>query len=304
MSLLVVGTVALDDLKTPFGERANVLGGSATHFAIAASFFTDVAISGVIGEDFPEEHQTYLRSRGINLDAVEKKNGKTFHWKGEYGFDLNTAITRGTELGVLEAFHPRVPATLQATPFVFLANVAPGVQNEFLTQIRQPKFLALDSMNLWIKNCKEELIQVIRKVDAVFLNEGETRQLTEEPILAKAARKILSWGPKALFVKQGEYGALLFQGSRVFSAPGLPLESVFDPTGAGDSFAGGAMGYLARTGDLSFENLQKAVIVGSVMASFNVEDFGPDRLRTVSLAEIRKRAGDFRELAHFEEVVL
>ena len=300
MSLLCAGSVAIDSIQTPFGERDQILGGSATHFSIAASFFTDVQLVAVVGRDFPEEHLDLLRSREIDLSGLEVADGETFRWKGRYGFDLSMAETIDLQLNVFANFVPKIPKQWQQPDILFLANIHPDLQRQVLESVERPRLVALDSMDYWIEGERKSLKQTIALVDLVVINEAECRQLAEESNLLKAARTIMSWGPKTVAVKQGEYGALLFQGDHVFSAPGFPLEQVMDPTGAGDSFAGGMIGYLARIETPTFEDMKQAVVVGSVMASFNVEDFGCDRMRRLKAAELTKRYEAFRRLGQFE----
>ncbi|MBI2881009.1 MAG: sugar kinase [Candidatus Tectomicrobia bacterium] len=300
MGLLVVGSVALDSVKTPFGERERVLGGSATHFSVSASMFTDVRLVGVVGEDFPKEHLDFLRSRGIDLDGLEVARGKTFHWRGEYTENLNEAITLETQLNVFANFQPRLPERYRSTRFVFLANIDPELQWEVLRQVRDPQFTACDTMNFWIEGKPEALWRTLRQVDALIINDGEARLLAGEGNLVKAARAILREGPRILVVKRGEYGALLFDDAGEFWAPALPLDDVSDPTGAGDSFAGGFMGYLASRGEISHENFRRAIIYGSAMASFNVQDFSLNRLRTLTRQEVEERAQRFKSLSSFD----
>ena len=300
MSLLVVGSVAFDSVKTPFGEVDEVLGGSATYFATAASYFTDVAIVAVVGDDFPEEHLTFLKSRKINTAGIERKEGKTFRWKGEYGYELNEARTLDTQLNVFQSFRPKLPESYKGRRVVFLANIDPDLQREVLSQVKEPALVACDTMNFWIEGKRESLIETLKLVDILLINDGEARELSKEPNLVKAAEKILSFGPKALVIKRGEYGALMFQKGKIFSAPAYPLESVFDPTGAGDSFAGGFMGYLSNTMNFDEANIRKAIIFGSVMASYNVESFGLDRIKSLDYSEIESRFREFKALTHFE----
>ncbi len=304
MSILVVGSVALDSVKTPFGEVDRALGGSAVHFSAAASFFSRIHLVGVVGEDFPQEEIEFLRKRGVDFSGLRVEKGKTFHWKGEYGFDLNVARTLETHLNVFESFSPEIPSHLQTPDYLFLGNIHPALQWKVLEQVKGPKLVALDTMNFWIESQKEMLKKVISRVDLVVINEGEARELTGHAFLLKAARTVQSWGPRIVIVKQGEYGALLFNQHEVFSAPGLPLESVKDPTGAGDSFAGGFMGYVASMNDISMKTLKQAVIVGSTMASFNVEAFSCRRLKDLTTSEINERMAVFKSLSHFDEIMI
>lgn len=299
MSILVVGSVALDTVKTPFGERKDALGGSATYFSYAASFFTTVRLVGVVGKDFPKEHVELLKSRKIDTAGLEVGNGKTFRWSGKYEFDLNEAQTLDTKLNVFEAFRPKIPDAYKKTPYVFLANINPELQLQVLEQVAKPKLVACDTMNLWIKTKKPALLRLLSKVDILILNDGEARMLTEMPSLVKAAREIASYGPKYVVIKKGEHGSLLLHDGKYFVAPAFPLEEVFDPTGAGDTFAGGFMGYLAKVDKVSESTLRQAMIYGSVMASYNVEEFSLDRLVTLSQKEIETRYKQFQELCRF-----
>jgi len=306
MGILVVGSVALDSVKTPFGEADDALGGSAIHFSAAASFFSKVQLVGVVGEDFPEREIDFLKNRGVDFAGLQVEKGKTFRWKGEYGFDLNVAKTLETHLNVFSGFSPVIPSSFREAGFLFLGNIHPSLQGKVLDQVKRPKLVALDTMNFWIEGELPALKQVISRVDLVVINEAEARELTREASLLKAARRLQTWGPqpKTVVVKRGEYGALLFYKDGIFSAPGLPLETLMDPTGAGDSFAGGFMGYLAKSGEIKVETLKQAVIVGSVMASFNVEDFSCRRLKRLTSAEINGRIKQFKDLSHFEEIKL
>lgn len=302
MSILVVGSVAIDSVETPFGVGENVLGGSATYFSTSASFFTDVNLVGVVGDDFPQAHIDFLQSRNIDLRGLVRESGKTFHWKGKYGYDLNEAQTLDTQLNVFQTFRPQIPAEYANADYLILANIDPALQLEVLAQVKKPRVIACDTMNFWISSKPEVLKEVIAKVDFLIINEGEARQLTGEVNLVKAARTILGMGAKNLIIKRGEYGVLLFTKDSIFAAPAYPLEKVFDPTGAGDTFAGGFMGYLANTGNLSEDGIRQAIIYGSVMASFNVEDFSLDRLRTLHYSEIEERFISFKKMTHFETV--
>lgn len=301
--ILVVGSIGLDTVETPFGQVQDVLGGSATYFSVAASFFTPVNMVAIVGSDFPEKEVEYLQSRKIDTRGLVISPGKTFRWKGKYSYDLNTAQTLDTQLNVFAQFKPVLPPEYQDSPFVLLANIDPELQLEVLQQVRSPRFIACDTMNYWIEKKVDALQQVIAKVDLLFINEAEIRQLTKELNLVKASKKIFSWGAKHVIVKQGEYGALMFSQGSVFSAPGFPLEEVNDPTGAGDSFAGGFMGYLAKKGDFSEKCFRQAAVVGSVMASFNVEDFSLNRFKRLQYDEIETRFKEFKRLSHFEETL-
>lgn len=306
MSLLVVGTMAYDDVKTPFGEREWSLGGSATYFSMSASFFTDVQLVAVVGEDFKEEDIQLLHDKNINLDGVEQRPGKSFHWRGEYGFDLNEAKTLDTQLNVLAEFEPKLPDSYRKASYVFLANIDPVLQRKVLDQVDEPRLVACDTMNFWIDGSLKNLMKTLAKVDILIINEGEARMLANSPNLVVAARIIKEMGPKTLVIKQGEYGALLFHEEAIFSAPALPLDQVFDPTGAGDTFAGGFMGHLARLNEeeISEKALRQAIVVGSVMASFTVEQFSVDRLKTLKRKEIAKRFQRFKSLTHFDDLTI
>ena len=292
--------MAFDSVKTPFGEREDAIGGSATYFSISASYFTDVRLVAVVGSDFPQGELDFLAERSVDLSGLERSEGKTFRWKGEYGFDLNTAHTLDTQLNVFQDFRPQVPAAFSESEFVFLANIDPELQVSVVEQVKSPQLVACDTMNFWIEGKRDELVRMFGMVDMAVINEGEVRELAGESNILKASRKILEMGPQTLLVKRGEYGALLIQKDSVFSAPGLPLEDIYDPTGAGDTFAGGFMGYLSSKGDLSPGALRRAVIFGSVMASFNVESFSYDRLKNLTQGEIEARYRQFSELAHFD----
>ncbi len=307
MSILVVGSVALDDVETPAGRRSRTLGGACTYFAAAASLYTPVRIVAVVGTDFPAEHLDFLRSRQIDLQGLQIVEGKTFFWAGRYDADLNKAETLETQLNVFADFHPSVPEALRRSEYVFLANIDPDLQIEVLQQMRHPRLTALDSMNFWITSKKDTLARALSLVDVVLLNEAEVKQFAEEANLILAARRILALGPKALVIKRGEYGAMLVTrgdpwGERLFLVPAYPLERVVDPTGAGDTFAAGFMGYLARSGELSQAALRRAVVHGTVVASFTVEDFSIDRLRTLTLADVQARYEEFQQLTCFENL--
>ena len=302
VSLLVVGTVALDSVRTPFGNVENALGGSATYFSTSASYFTDVRLVAVIGEDFPEEHLRFLKSKNIDTRGIEVQRGETFRWQGEYGYDLNEARTLATHLNVLATFKPNIVSDYQSSDVVFLANVDPEIQLDVLQQVKRPKLVACDTMNYWISSKPGALKRILEKVDLLTINEAEIRQLAGVASLVKAAKSVQAMGPGTIVVKQGSYGALMFNGHSVFSAPAYPLESVFDPTGAGDTFAGGFMGYLASTMNFAEESMRKAVIFGSVMASLNVEAFSLDRLRSLEYREIEGRYREFKKLTHFEDI--
>ncbi len=302
MSILVVGSVAFDSITTPFGEVDNALGGSACYFSTSASFFTDVQLVAVIGQDFPQQHLDFLNSRNIDLTGLQTAKGETFRWKGRYEYDLNEAHTLETHLNVFESFKPQLPDAYRDAEYVFLANIDPELQLEVLRQVNNPKLVACDTMNFWIAGKRDELIRTLGKVDILVINEAEVRQLAEEPNLMKAAQIVRSFGPKTLVVKRGEYGVLMFGDGSVFSAPAYPLEEVFDPTGAGDTFAGGFIGYLAATRNLDEANLRKATVFGTVMASFTVEKFSLDRLKEIDHQEISDRYRKIKLLTEFADI--
>jgi sugar/nucleoside kinase (ribokinase family) len=302
MSLLVVGSVALDSIETPFGNRENVLGGSATYFSSAASLLTDVGVVGVIGDDFPLAELDFLRARRVRLDGLERVPGRTFRWKGRYGRDLNAAETLDTQLNVFAAFEPKLDAAARAADRVFLGNIHPALQLRVLEQVQRPKLVAADTMNLWIGERRTELLRLLARVDVMLVNDAEARQLAGEPNVIRAARAIQRLGAKAVVVKRGEYGALLCVGDETFYAPAFPLADVLDPTGAGDSFAGGFLGLLDRLDDQRLPALRQAVVMGSTIASFTVEQFSVDRLRDLTLREAMVRFRSFRELTHFDEL--
>ncbi|MDF1579725.1 MAG: PfkB family carbohydrate kinase [Desulfuromonadales bacterium] len=302
MSILVIGSVAFDSVETPFGKVEDILGGSATYFSTSASFFTDVNLVAVVGEDFPDDHLDFLRSRNIDLSGLQTMPGETFRWKGRYGYDLNEAQTLETHLNVFESFRPELPENYRDAEYVFLANIDPELQLEVLKQVKNPQLVACDTMNFWIEGKRDALLKTLPHVDILIINDAEARQLADEPNVIKAARKILTFGPKTLVVKRGEYGALMVSEHAVFSAPAYPLESVFDPTGAGDTFAGGFIGYLASTRNQSEACLRQAIVFGSVMASFTVEDFSLNRLRLLNSSEIEERFRTFKLLTHFDDL--
>lgn len=302
MTVLVVGSVALDSVETPFGVRDEILGGSATYFSMSASFFSPVRVVGVVGEDFPEEHLALLRARSIDLAGLSRKPGRTFRWKGRYGHQLNDAQTLDTQLNVFETFDPELPDAFRTTPFVFLGNIDPVLQSRVLDQVHAPKLVAADTMNFWIRGKLGDLKRTLSRVDLLFVNDAEARELAGEHNIVRAARRISAMGPRWVVVKRGEYGALLFDGERTFTAPAFPVADVHDPTGAGDTFAGGFMGYLARAGEVSESHLRRALVMGSVMASFAVEGFSVERLQRVGDREILGRFAAFRDLVAFEEL--
>jgi sugar/nucleoside kinase (ribokinase family) len=300
MTLVVVGSIAFDSVRTPFGERERMLGGAATHFSLAASFFTDVRVVGPVGDDFGDDEYAVLHGRGVNTDDVEHvPGGSTFFWKAHYEFDMNTAHTEDTQLGVFGEFEPKLSEDSERAEHLFLANIQPDVQRGVLEQ-SQAGLSGLDSMNLWIDTARESLVKTISGVDIVFLNDAEIRQLTEEPNLVRAARGIMEMGPQIVVAKQGEYGAALFSDEGFFALPGFPLEAVTDPTGAGDSFAGGFLGYLASQDDTDDATLRRAMTYGSTLASFNVQEFGTERVSRLTRDEIDERFEQFRAMTTFE----
>ncbi len=301
MSVLVVGSVALDSVETPFGRADDVLGGSATFFSASASHLTKVSVVGVVGSDYPIEKLEPLKQRGVDFSGLERAEGSSFRWRGRYRHDLNSAETLETHLGVFSRFSPKIPEKLRSSPYLFLANIDPRLQLDVLNQVEKPKLVACDTMNFWIQSRRPDILELLEHVDLVTLNDAEARQLTEKPNLVQAAQWIMARGPRHVIIKKGEHGAFMFTEKSIFFAPAFPLESVFDPTGAGDAFAGGFIGYLAKTGDLSEANMRRAVIYGSVMGSFAVEKFSIERLMTVSRAEIDQRMRDMRRLVTFEE---
>ncbi len=303
MSLLVVGSVAFDEVETPFGKCEKMLGGSASHFSISASFFTDVNVVAVVGGDFDQEELQRFSLRGIDTSDLERiPEGKTFRWGGKYDYDLNVCKTLYTDLNVFASFEPKLSARSKSARLVFLGNIQPDLQRMVREQVTEAQLVALDTMNLWIETARDSLIRTIQSVDILIINDAEVRQLTANPNLIKAARTILSWGPKALIVKRGEYGAAMFTAESYFAIPAYPLESVFDPTGAGDTFAGGFMGYLSSQEDLDEAAMRRAMIFGSVMASFNVEEFGTSRTERLTHEEINERFQAFKAITHFDAI--
>lgn len=299
--LLVVGSVALDSVETPFGKVEEVLGGSATYFSYAASFFTRVRVVATVGQDFPEAHIRLLKDQGVDVSGLTVSAGRTFRWAGRYGYDLNDAQTLDTQLNVLAAFRPALGPDLRGVPFLFLANIDPELQLDVLGQMAgRPRLVALDTMNFWIAGKREALVRVLAEVDVVTINDAEARQLAGEPNLVKAARAIAALGPRTVVVKRGEYGALMVSDGTFFIVPAFPLDSVFDPTGAGDTFAGGFMGYLASRERVDASALRRALVYGSVMASFTVEDFSLRRLARLTEGEIRQRFAAFQDLMRLE----
>lgn len=299
MSLLVVGSVAFDSVKSPFGQVEEAVGGSAMYFSTSASYFTDVRLVAVVGEDFPEAELHDLRERGVDLGGLTRAPGQTFRWKGQYGMDLNEAQTLDTQLNVFEHFNPELPEAYTDSDYVFLGNIDPDLQYRVLDQVKSPKLVAADTMNFWIEGKPDALRKVLERVDLLFVNDAEARSLAGEANIVKAAQKIKEMGPSRVMIKRGEYGALLFDGDDVFFAPAYPLESVFDPTGAGDSFAGGFMGYMARQDSQEAGTLSQATVVGAVMASYCVEKFSLERLRKLGPNLIESRYRQFKDLTDF-----
>jgi sugar/nucleoside kinase (ribokinase family) len=300
MRLLITGSIALDSVKTPVEEHHDMLGGSASYAAIAASFFSPVNLVGIVGSDFPKPYLDLYRKHNINLDGLQVADGKTFRWSGEYEWDLNKRRTLSVALNVFETFQPTLPEAYRATPYVFLANISPQLQHHVLAQVQKPKFIIADTMDLWIDIARDPLLALLPKIDCLILNDSEARQFTKETSLIKAGRKILSWGPRYVCVKKGEHGSLLFGPDLVFSAPAYPLEDIHDPTGAGDCFAGAFAGYLAQVDRLDPAALRNAVIFGSVVASYNVEAFSLGRLQTLTQDHIDHRYRVFKQLSHFD----
>ena len=303
MSLLVIGTVAFDAIETPFGKTDKIVGGAATFISLAASYFTPkINLVSVVGDDFPQEAIAMLQKRKVNTDGLQIKQGeKTFFWSGKYHNDMNSRDTLDTQLNVLATFDPTIPAAYQDCEFLMLGNLAPAVQHQVLDRLaNRPKLVVLDTMNFWMDIALPELTSLLKRVDVLTINDEEARQLSGEYSLVKASQKILAMGPKYLIIKKGEHGALLFNNDQVFFAPALPLEEVFDPTGAGDSFAGGFIGYLAETKDISFDNMKRAVIFGSAMASFSVEKFGTERIQNLNSEEVDERVQQFIDLVQFD----
>jgi sugar/nucleoside kinase (ribokinase family) len=302
--LLVVGSVGLDSVETASDRRVEALGGAAAYFSVAASFLSPVRLTAVVGTDFPEPHVAFLRGHAIDLAGLERAEGRTFRWAGRYSPDFNQRTTLDTQLNVFQTFRPKLPAEWQDSPFVFLANIDPELQLDVLNQVARPRFVACDTMNFWIEGKREALERLLRRVDLLLLNDEEARQLSGRANLPAAARAIRGLGPRAVVIKRGDAGALLFHEGGVFSAPAFPIETVVDPTGAGDSFAGGFMGWLARAGGTEPADIRTAMILGSVLASYSVEDFSLDRFRTLDMTAIRERFGAFVDLVHFERIRL
>jgi len=299
MSILVVGSVALDSVETPFGKREEALGGSATYFSVAASFFDKVNLVATVGEDFPERYIALFKNRGIGIDGLVTAKGKTFRWKGKYDYDLNTAHTIYTHLNVFEHFKPVIPKHFKKSPLLFLANIDPDIQYSVLKQIRRPKLVVCDSMNYWIENKRKELERLLGKIDILLLNEAEARQFSGESNLMKAAQLIVSFGPKAVVIKKGEHGVIYFSKDSHFVAPAYLLESLYDPTGAGDTFAGGMVGFLSKSREINESSIRKSIIYGSILASFVVEDFSINRMLDITMKDIRARYEHFRKITKF-----
>ena len=299
-ALVVVGSVAIDTIETQGGKATEVLGGAATYFAVAASFFTPVQLVGVVGDDFPKKELAWFRERGIDLSGLEVRPGRSMRWTGRYHEDMNVRDTLSFEANVFDGYMPTLPPAYGDAPFVFLANIAPALQARVLDQVRAPRLVGADTMNLWIDIARDELAALLKRVPLLIINDEEARLLSGERNMVRAARTILAMGPTSLMIKRGEYGVLFFSGDTVFSAPAYPLEEVFDPTGAGDTFAGGVMGYLAASGDVSPAGIRKAIVYGSVVASFTVEAFSLERLRTLTREDIERRYRQFVALTSFD----
>jgi sugar/nucleoside kinase (ribokinase family) len=302
MSLLVVGSVALDTIETPFGIATDVLGGSATFFSAAASLFCGVRLVGVVGSDYPVDQLRFLAERGVELSGLERVDGESFRWSGVYSYDLNSRETRETRLGVFANFAPKIPISFRAADWVFLGNIDPVLQLDVLAQVSAPRLVACDTMNYWIQGKRNELLALLQRVDLLLVNDTEARELTGDHNLLRAARWIQKHGPRMVVVKKGEHGAILFAGNLIFYAPGYPLEDVYDPTGAGDAFAGGFMGCLVRAGSLEPDDLRRAMVYGSALGSFAVERFGVERLIELRPEEVHERVNEFRELTAFDHV--
>jgi sugar/nucleoside kinase (ribokinase family) len=299
MGILVLGTIALDTVKTPFGERVRILGGSAAHFSMSARLFTKLSLVAVAGEDFPKKHIEFLHRKGIDLTSLIIGKGKTFHWQGEYRGDLNTAITLKTELGVLAAFDPQITERQRRIKYLFLANVDPDIQFALLKLMRNPKLVALDSMNYWINTKRESLLKILKKVDIYVANDQEALSLSQESNILKAARALHKIGAKMILIKKGAHGVLFYNGNSFFSLPAYPAERVIDPTGAGDTFAGGFIGYLAKSGKINDREIKKALAYGTVAASFNIESFGLEKTAELKLEDIDKRLVQFKDYSSF-----
>jgi len=294
MSIIVLGTVALDSVKTPFGKRKELLGGSAAHFSMAARLFTPVNLVAIVGKDFPQKHISFLRGKGLNLSSLIIDKGKTFRWEGEYRGDLNTALTLNTELGVLSVFKPRISEEQSRIKNIFLANVDPDIQEHLLRKMHNPELVGLDSMNYWINNKRRELVKLLKHIDIYVANDQEARSLSGESNMIKAAKALKGYGAKMILIKKGEHGVLFYSDKFIFSLPAYPVEKVIDPTGAGDTFAGGFMGYLAKSGKVNSLNLKKALAYGTVAASFNIEDFGLNRTSRLRQQDLTRRLNEFK----------
>ncbi|MCK9555924.1 PfkB family carbohydrate kinase [bacterium] len=301
MSVMVVGSIALDSIKTPFGNRKSALGGSATYFSYSANFFTDVMVVGVVGQDFPQKHLDFLKKAGVDIRGIEVAEGLTFRWEGEYEFDMNVAKTNATYLNVFEKFSPKIPADYTRCDTLFLANIDPELQHFVLKNISPSFMTACDTMNLWIELKRSSLLKLLKKINILIINDAEARQFTQQASIIKAGNIIREWGPEICVIKKGEHGALLFSKDGIFAAPSYPLEAVIDPTGAGDTFAGGFIGYLDRIKKLDNVSLKQAMICGSVLASFNVEGFSFDKLKQITKKDILSRYGDFKRISHFDD---
>jgi len=299
MSVLVVGSVALDTITTPFGKVKDILGGSATFSAISARVFAPVNLVAVVGQDFPEKHINLLKSKGIDLAGLKKDKGETFRWEGEYGWDFSNPKTISTHLNVFGKFDPIIPKAYRKNKFVFLANIDPEIQEKVLNQVDKPKVVACDTMNYWIENKRKQLLKLLKRVDICLLNEAEAKELVREANLIKAGKKVLKLGPSVVIIKKGEHGVLMFSQKHIFATPAYLLESVYDPTGAGDTFAGGFIGYLAKVKKYNQKSLREAVVCGNVMATFAVEDFSLKRLQTVTISDVRKRLDKFKKFTNF-----
>jgi len=299
MSIIVLGTVALDTVKTPFGKRRHMLGGSAVHFAMSARLFTNVNLVAIIGEDFPGKFINFLHQKGVILSSLIKSKGKTFKWEGEYKGDLNTALTLNTELGVLSAFRPAISEEQRKIRYIFLANVDPDIQRHLLQRMHSPQLVGLDSMNYWIKHKRKALVSLLKRVDLYVANDQEARSLSGESNLVKAARYLCTLGPEMILIKKGEHGVLFFSDKFIFSIPAYPTDKVIDPTGAGDTFAGGFMGYLTKVKRINQTSLKKAIAYGTVAASFNVEDFGLNKTSCLKLKDLQVRLNRFRKITLF-----
>jgi sugar/nucleoside kinase (ribokinase family) len=300
VSVLITGSVALDSVKTPIEDHRDLLGGSASYASVAASFFVPVNMVAIVGTDFPRKYIELYRQHGINLDGLQIADGQTFRWSGEYEWDLNKRRTLSVCLNVFETFQPTLPESYKGTPYVFLANISPQLQMHVLAQVAGPKFVVADTMDLWIETQRDALAELLRRIDCLMLNEGEAREFTKQTNLIKAGRLILKQGPKFVVIKKGEHGCLLFANDLFFSAPAYPLEDIHDPTGAGDCFAGAFTGYLARTDRVDHNSLRNAIIYGSVIASYCVEDFSLNRLQSLTQPEIKERYDRFKVMSHFE----